>query len=57
MLFYLGVYEVGQRLTGHFDDVPKAERHLRDPRVFIAGDACHTHSAKVRFPGHVADIR
>ncbi|EME49009.1 hypothetical protein DOTSEDRAFT_162989 [Dothistroma septosporum NZE10] len=43
---YWSVYEVGQRVTDHFDDVPKTERHLRDPRVFIAGDACHTHSAK-----------
>lgn len=40
------VYEVGQRLTDHFDDVPKAERATRIPRVFITGDACHTHSAK-----------
>ncbi|KAI6952994.1 tetracycline 6-hydroxylase protein [Hortaea werneckii] len=43
---YWSVYEVGQRLTDHFDDVPKAEREERTPRVFIAGDACHTHSAK-----------
>ncbi|KAF2765928.1 phenol 2-monooxygenase [Teratosphaeria nubilosa] len=43
---YWSVYEVGQRLTDHFDDVPKAERQQRSPRVFIAGDACHTHSAK-----------
>lgn len=43
---YWSVYEVGQRLTDHFDDVPKAEREQRSPRVFIAGDACHTHSAK-----------
>jgi phenol 2-monooxygenase (NADPH) len=34
------VYEVGQRLCDRFDDRPG------DPRVFIAGDACHTHSAK-----------
>jgi phenol 2-monooxygenase len=40
------VYEVGQRLTNHFDDVSTAERDTRSPRVFIAGDACHTHSAK-----------
>jgi len=40
------VYEVGQRLTNHFDDVPAAERDSKSPRVFIAGDACHTHSAK-----------
>lgn len=43
---YWSVYEVGQRLTDHFDDVPKAERDSRTPKVFIAGDACHTHSAK-----------
>lgn len=43
---YWSVYEVGQRLTDHFDDVPKAERQSRNPRVFITGDACHTHSAK-----------
>jgi phenol 2-monooxygenase len=40
------VYEVGQRLTNHFDDVSSAERDTKSPRVFIAGDACHTHSAK-----------
>ncbi|KAK3678575.1 hypothetical protein LTR78_001873 [Recurvomyces mirabilis] len=43
---YWSVYEVGQRLTDHFDDVPEAEREQRNARVFIAGDACHTHSAK-----------
>nr|POE49003.1 3-hydroxybenzoate 4-monooxygenase [Quercus suber] len=43
---YWSVYEVGQRLTDHFDDVPKADRAKRTPKVFIAGDACHTHSAK-----------
>lgn len=43
---YWSVYEVGQRLTNHFDDVPPAERGQRSARVFIAGDACHTHSAK-----------
>lgn len=43
---YWSVYEVGQRLTDHFDDVPKSEVGERTPRVFIAGDACHTHSAK-----------
>lgn len=40
------VYEVGHRLTDHFDDVDDAERGTRCPRVFITGDACHTHSAK-----------
>jgi phenol 2-monooxygenase len=40
------VYEVGQRITDKFDDVPAAAPAGRLPRVFIAGDACHTHSAK-----------
>jgi phenol 2-monooxygenase len=40
------VYEIGQRLCGKFDDVPVDEMPARLPRVFIAGDACHTHSAK-----------
>ncbi|WP_457971664.1 FAD-binding monooxygenase [Arthrobacter sp. D1-17] len=40
------VYEVGHRLTDRFDDVLPHERGTRTPRVFITGDACHTHSAK-----------
>lgn len=40
------VYEVGHRLTDRFDDVPLDLRGTRLPRVFITGDACHTHSAK-----------
>jgi phenol 2-monooxygenase (NADPH) len=36
------VYEIGQRLCDAFDDAAAG----RLPRVFIAGDACHTHSAK-----------
>jgi phenol 2-monooxygenase (NADPH) len=40
------VYEIGQRLCDRFDDVPAAEAGTRTPRVFIAGDACHTHSPK-----------
>ncbi|MGY1712270.1 FAD-binding monooxygenase [Geodermatophilus sp. SYSU D00758] len=40
------VYEIGQRLCDRFDDVPAEEAATRLPRVFIAGDACHTHSAK-----------
>lgn len=39
------VYEVAHRLTDHFDDVA-GEASSRSPRVFITGDACHTHSAK-----------
>jgi 2-polyprenyl-6-methoxyphenol hydroxylase-like FAD-dependent oxidoreductase len=38
------VYEIGQRLCDKFDDVPQDADRL--PRVFIAGDACHTHSPK-----------
>ncbi len=40
------VYEIGQRLCDKFDDVPAGQGHARHPRVFIAGDACHTHSPK-----------
>jgi phenol 2-monooxygenase len=40
------VYEIGQRLCDKFDDVPEADVANRFPRVFIAGDACHTHSPK-----------
>jgi phenol 2-monooxygenase (NADPH) len=40
------VYEIGQRLTPKFDDVPIGSETKRLPRVFIAGDACHTHSPK-----------
>jgi phenol 2-monooxygenase len=40
------VYEVGHRVTDRFDDVPPEEVGTRTPRVFITGDACHTHSAK-----------
>ena len=40
------VYEIGQRLCDRFDDVPDAAVATRLPRVFIAGDACHTHSPK-----------
>ncbi|WP_026533372.1 FAD-binding monooxygenase [Arthrobacter sp. H41] len=40
------VYEVGHRLTDRFDDVLPEEPGTRTPRVFITGDACHTHSAK-----------
>lgn len=40
------VYEIGQRLCDKFDDVPEADIATRLPHVFIAGDACHTHSPK-----------
>lgn len=41
------VYEIGHRITDKFDDVPESEAASRLPRVFIAGDACHTHSPKM----------
>ncbi|AXA97254.1 FAD-dependent monooxygenase [Microbacterium sp. PM5] len=37
------VYEVGHRVTDGFDDALDGGRQ---PRVFLTGDACHTHSAK-----------
>jgi phenol 2-monooxygenase len=40
------VYEIGQRLCDKFDDVPAEGAPGRLPHVFIAGDACHTHSPK-----------
>ncbi|KXT18901.1 hypothetical protein AC579_3543 [Pseudocercospora musae] len=43
---YWSVYEVGQRLTDHFDNIAAEDKSSRCPRIFIAGDACHTHSAK-----------
>jgi phenol 2-monooxygenase len=43
---WFSIYEVGQRLADKFDDVPADLVGVRTPRVFVAGDACHTHSAK-----------
>ena len=43
---WFSIYEVGQRVADGFDDVPADLIGTRYPRVFIAGDACHTHSAK-----------
>ncbi|MBN8185898.1 FAD-dependent monooxygenase [Salipiger thiooxidans] len=40
------VYEIGHRMTDRFDDVPEDRKADRTPRVFTAGDACHTHSPK-----------
>lgn len=37
------VYEVGQRVLDRFDD---RQGESSAPSVFLAGDACHTHSAK-----------
>ncbi len=43
---WFALYQVGQRVTDRFDDVRPDDDGSRLPRVFIAGDACHTHSAK-----------
>ena len=40
------VYEIGQRLCDKYDDVSEAQAQDSFPSVFIAGDACHTHSPK-----------
>ena len=47
------IYEVGHRVTDKFDDVDldgdtpgSLDPDAPTPHVFIAGDACHTHSAK-----------
>lgn len=40
------VYEIGQRICDKYDDVPAGQESSRLPRIFIAGDACHTHSPK-----------
>ncbi len=43
------IYEIGQRLCDSYDNIDSSiDLDLRDeaPRVFIAGDACHTHSPK-----------
>ena len=40
------VYEIGQRICARYDDVPAERVDQQLPRVFIAGDACHTHSPK-----------
>ena len=42
---WYSVYEVGHRVTDRFHDV-RADEDERGPRVFICGDACHTHSSK-----------
>lgn len=40
------IYEVGQRIADGFDNLNDDERDGHEPRIFITGDACHTHSAK-----------
>ena len=41
---WCSAYEIGQRLADHFDDLGPVREGT--PRIFIAGDACHTHSPK-----------
>ncbi|TKX22036.1 FAD-binding domain-containing protein 32 [Elsinoe australis] len=43
-VFWWSVYEIGQRLCPQFDD--SEIDGSKDPRIFIMGDACHTHSPK-----------
>jgi len=40
------VYEIGQRLCSRFDNLTAQEALSKHPNIFIAGDACHTHSPK-----------
>ena len=40
------VYEVGHRVSDHFDDRASDKTTTDDPSIFIMGDACHTHSAQ-----------
>src|SRR5699024_11570347 len=40
------IYEVGHRVSDHFDDRDSDMTTAEHPRVFITGYACHTHSAK-----------
>ena len=40
------VYEIGQRICSSYDDEPVQQSGALLPHVFIAGDACHTHSPK-----------
>jgi 2-polyprenyl-6-methoxyphenol hydroxylase-like FAD-dependent oxidoreductase len=44
------VYEIGQRICDHYDEVAGQGAGNTLPRVFIAGDACHTHSPKAGPP-------
>ncbi|MBV9922817.1 MAG: FAD-dependent monooxygenase [Pseudonocardia sp.] len=43
---WFSVYRVGHGVTDKFDDVDDAHVATRTPRVFLAGDASHTHTAK-----------
>ncbi|MEQ8898529.1 MAG: FAD-dependent monooxygenase [Roseovarius sp.] len=61
---WCSAYEIGQRVCDSFDDLgagpgdggPEDKRpgDGRTPRIFIAGDACHTHSPKAGQGMHVS---
>lgn len=40
------IYSVGQRIADRFDNRPKGCSDDIMPRIFVSGDACHTHSPK-----------
>lgn len=39
-------YEIGQRVCDRFDNLTENNHATQTPNIFIAGDACHTHSPK-----------
>lgn len=43
---WCSAYEIGQRVCDTFDDAGTSGGDALTPRIFIAGDACHTHSPK-----------
>ena len=43
---WCSAYEIGQRVSARFDNLGGALHSGDNPHVFIAGDACHTHSPK-----------
>ncbi len=43
-IVWWSIYDIGHSITDKFDDV--GDDATRNPRVFTAGDACHTHSPK-----------
>lgn len=45
-LVWWSAYEIGQRVCDEFDNVTNKNRAQKTPDIFIAGDACHTHSPK-----------
>jgi phenol 2-monooxygenase len=43
-IVWWSIYDIGHSITDKFDDI--GENGTGNPRVFTAGDACHTHSPK-----------